>query len=379
MGRRIPPPPVESRVRAARLQRGLSQQDLAARVGLTRQAISAIESGQYIPNTVVALRLAQALGCRVEDLFVLPAPAPAPAVRLVQTPPPDTRRLALVNVRGQWIGYPLTADWGLVEGFAGADGLLPTPDAPPLFLTAPDRLERTALVLGCDPSLGLVSAHLARRSGEARLLWLSAGSTAALAALARGEAHLAGTHLADPATGEYNLPQARQALARTGGLVIAFATWELGLVVAPGNPKGLRSLADLARPGVRIVNREPGSGARALLDHLLARAGIPPTAIAGYDRTVTSHLAVARAVASGGADAGIALRATARLLGLDFVPLDEARFDLVVPRDLLDHPAVALLLDLLQSPALRAELAALPGYDVTHLGTVRADLPASPA
>lgn len=379
MGRRIATPRLESRVRAARLMKGLSQQELAERVGVTRQAISAIESGHYIPNTAVALRLAQVLGSRVEDLFVLAETVDPQPIQLAAPSSPDVRRLAVVSIRGRLVGYPLAAGRELQEGFVSADGLLTHGGASVQaeLLTTPEHLERTALLLGCDPSLSILSTHLARRGCGPRLLWLSASSQAALDALAKGDIHLAGSHLCEPKSSEYNVPHARRALAGMGGLVIAFTRWEQGLVVAPGNPKGLRTVADLARPGVRIVNREPGAGSRALLDELLARAGVPAAAVPGYDRLVDSHMAVARAVASGGADAGIALRATARVLGLDFVPLAEAHFDFVVPRDQLDHPAVALLLELLRSYPLRAELAALPGYDVSRMGTIIADIPAT--
>lgn len=379
MGRRVAAPNLENRVREIRLEQQLSQQALAERAGLTRQALSAIESGQYVPNTVVTLCLARALGCRVEDLFVLPeCTAPHP-IHLAGPLTPGARRLAVVNVRGRWVGHPLSDGKGISEGFVSADGLT-APDGTPAttrLLAPPEQLERTALVLGCDPSLGILGAHLGRRTVAARLLWLAASSQAALDAVARGEAHVAGSHLRDPETGEYNLPQAGQLLARTGGLVVAFARWEQGFVVATGNPKGLRCAADLVRSDVRLINRDPGSGSRALLDELLAREGVPAEAVSGYDRVVGSHLAVARAVSAGAADVGIGLRATAYAFGLDFIPLAEARFDFVVPSDQVDHPAVALLLDLLQSRALRVELGALPGYDVSHMGTVVASFPAA--
>jgi molybdate-binding protein/DNA-binding XRE family transcriptional regulator len=365
-----------SRVRAVRLAWGLSQAELARRAGITRQALSAIEAGQYLPNTAVALRLARALGCRVEDLFGLGGlPAPAP-VELAGPPDPTATRLVVVNVRGRWVGHPLGEGKGLQEGFVPADGLLTDPERPELT-AAPERLERTALVLGCDPALSILAAHVERANPGVGLRWLGAPSGAALAALSRGEAHIAGSHLPDPDGREYNLWEARRTLGRVGGLVVAFAAWELGFAVRAGNPKGIRGPADLARPDVRLVNREPGSGSRTLLDGLLARAGVDPGQVEGYDFLVGSHLGVARAVAGGGADVGVTLRAAARALGLDFIPLAEARFDLVIPRDLLDHPAVAALLDLLQRRSFRAELGALPGYHVGRTGTVVAVVPAA--
>jgi putative molybdopterin biosynthesis protein len=376
MGRRVRVPALTGRVRPARLALGLSQGQLAERVGLTRQAISSIESGQYVPNTAVALALARALRCSVEDLFALPEGSSVPRIELVGESRDDARRLAVANVGGRWVGYPLEGAQAIQQGFISADVLLPprgtSGDA--RYLTGADRLERNALLLGCDPSLGILCGHLSSQSADARLLWLSAASQAALNAVAAGEAHLAGTHLPDPDSPTFNLFHARRALSRTGGVVVEFARWEEGLVVLPGNPKDLRRVEDLVRPDVRVVNREMGSGSRALFDEMLQRSGIPGDAIAGYHRLVGSHMAAAAAVASGAADAAIALRASALSVGMDFVPLEQMRFDFVIPRPHMSHPTVARLLDALQSASLRAELEALPGYDVAGMGTINLDL-----
>ncbi len=385
MGRRTSIEAIESRVRDVRVAGGLSQAALAARAGLTRQAISAIESGAYVPNTAVALRLAQVLSCRVEDLYGLPEPVVQREVFLAGDQAAGLTRLAVGRVRDRLIGHPLLPGRDIQEGFVSAEGLLAGPSAgnrtggPALadLLVSPDRVERTALLMGCDPSLGILSAHLQRRSADAELVWLNGPSEAALKALQSGEVHLAGSHLRDPRTGEYNLPFARAALAGVGGLVVAFARWEQGLIVPAGNPKGIRRAEDLARPDVTIVNREPGAGSRAMLDDLLERADIPPDAVRGYERTAASHFALARTIASGSADAGIGLRAAAQAFGLEFVPLAEVHFDLVIPNDQLDHPVVARLLDVLHSRRLRSELAALAGYDVSRLGTVTAEVPAA--
>jgi molybdate-binding protein len=275
----------------------------------------------------------------------------------------------------------LTARRALQEGFACADAVLPGPEGAGggrarVWLDV-ERLERSALLLGCDPALGIVAGHMARLArgrDPARLSWLEAGSAASLAAVASGTAHLAGLHLRDGETGEFNVPQASRALAATGGVVVAFARWEQGFVVAPGNPRGVRTAADLAREDVRLVNREPGAGSRTLLDQMLVGAGVPPARVRGYERQVASHFQVAGTVAAGGADAGIALAAAAEAYGLDFVPLVEVRFDVAIPADHLGHPAVALFLEALQERALREELRALPGYDVEELGTVRAEV-----
>jgi molybdate-binding protein/DNA-binding XRE family transcriptional regulator len=402
MGRRVSTEPLESQVRLRRLQAGLSQQDLAERAGLTRQAISAIEGGKYVPNTVVALRLARILGCRVEDLFGLPDDGEEREVEVVAPDgwplvhggrPSGPVRAIVAYGRGRWVAHPLLARRSLREGFSSADAILPAgsgrgagagdaggPGAVVRLSLDTERLGRTALLLGCDPGLGIVAGHMARLAGGregGRLSWLEAGSAASLAAVAGGTAHLAGTHLRDGETGEFNVSQASRALAAVGGVVVAFARWEQGFVVAPGNPKGIRSAADLAREDVRLINREPGAGSRSLLDQMLVGAGVPPGAVRGYHRVVASHFEVACTVASGGADAGIGLAAAAEAYGMDFVPLAEARFDVAVPADHLAHPAVALFLEALQTRALRQELRLLPGYDVDEMGTVRAQIPAA--
>ncbi|HZT08713.1 MAG TPA: substrate-binding domain-containing protein, partial [Chloroflexota bacterium] len=339
MGRRVADPGVENSVRRARAARGWSQQELAARVGLTRQAVSAIESGSYIPNTLVGLRLARELECPVEELFHIPTAVDVPSVEIASPLEPNVRRIALANVAGRWIGHPLSEGRELQQGFVSADALVmdDARSGRAQLLRPVAELEKTALLMGCDPSLGILGAHIERHSSQGRLLWLSCASQTALDAVARGEAHVAGSHLHDPDIDDYNLIEARRALSPTGGLLVAFARWELGFVVAPGNRKRIRSVADLADRNVRLVNREPGAGSRALLDEHLARAGVPSTAVHGYERVVYSHMAAGVAVASGGADVAVALRATATSLGLAFVPIAEVRFDLVIPRPHLAH------------------------------------------
>lgn len=368
--------PVRCLVTEYRNQADLTQEALAAACGLTRQAISQIEAGSYFPNSIAALRIARALGCKVEDLFQIEDDDPVRKVTLVKAAGGDTAgRIHVVKVRDRWIGHPLVPGHDMLNGFAPAGGLL-EPQAragKARLLLPPEQLERTALLAGCDPGLSILSSHMERRSRDARLLWLSASSQAALDAVRRGEAHLAGTHLPELDAGA-NLRQARRALGRRGGLVVAFASWEQGLMVAHGNPKNIGTVADLARPGVRMINREPGSGSRVLLDHWLAKARVPRKKVAGYTALTHSHMSVAHTVRFGGADVGVGLRATAHSCGLDFIPLEEVRFDFVIPRDVLSHPAVALLLDLLQSRRLRAELGILPGYEVSCMGRVIADL-----
>jgi molybdate-binding protein len=196
------------------------------------------------------------------------------------------------------------------------------------------------------------------------------GSTDALAELARKTVHLAGVHLRD-SSGVFNLPFLRKHLGRTRTQVVTLAFWEMGLLVARGNPKSIRSVSDLARKDVSIVNREKGSGARGLLDRRLGEAGVRPSEVSGYDRVLRLHTEVGRRVVEGSADAAVAPRSVARLLGLDFIPLETERYDLVLDRALADdHASVNRLLDALSTRAMRREIDALGGYDTTHTGEI---------
>jgi molybdate-binding protein len=201
------------------------------------------------------------------------------------------------------------------------------------------------------------------------------GSTAALEALERGEVHVAGLHLVDARSGEANVPFVRRHL---GGAVtlVTFASWEVGLLVRKGNPKSIRGPHDLARRDVKLVNREEGAGVRLLLDQRLKAEGVRPSQVRGYRDVALSHLDVGRRIAEGAADVGVGIEAIARLLGLDFVPLQTERYDLVIPAVHLTHPGVSRLLEALARREVRAEIEALGGYSTGQTGR-RIDVPAA--
>ena len=182
--------------------------------------------------------------------------------------------------------------------------------------------------------------------------------------------HIAGSHLEDANTGEFNLPYLRKNFPKEDFSVVTFARWEAGLVIAAGNPKSLRGMEDLVRDNVRFVNREAGSGSRGLLDKLLEKAGIGAHQVHGYDRIAGGHLAAASHVVSGTADACLATRSAAQAFGLDFIPLHSERYDLVMRRQTADLPAVKAFLDVLQRAALRRKLEVLAGYDTSRTGSV---------
>lgn len=366
-------------LRAARRAAGLSQGALAAQADTTRQTIGALEAGLYAPTLGVALRLARALGREIEGLFWLEGERPAVQAEVLSSGPPPAGlplRVQVARVGGRTLARPLDA-FGVADGLiaAGTVGAQVAGRAIVTLLTDPATLDRTAVVLGCDPALTTLGAHLGRRHARPglRLAVGQATSLAALAALARGEAHAAGMHLLDEATGEYNLPFVRRAFAGRHVRVVTAAHWQQGLIIARDNPRGIAGAADLARPDLTIVNREPGAGSRAALDHALRVADTMPEAVRGYARTVGSHRAVAEVVAAGLADAGPGILAAARALGLGFIPLAEERYDLVFADETRDCAPVIALLDTLNSRAFRDEIDALPGYDTSRTGTVVLD------
>ena len=361
-----------------RLGAGLSQLGLASLAGISRQAYAALESGKASPSTEVALRLARALGTKADLLFSLadgpPTRTQADLVGVTEgldhAASRWPRRAQLFHVGPRLLARPLSGPTAARHALVDAEGVIsPISGSSHRVEVQPfdqDELEAPALgMLGCDPAVTLLEPGL-RRYGI-RLVWAEEGSYQALTSLARGEAHVAGCHLIDENTGEYNTSWVRRLVPFACSLV-TFAAWQQGLVVPQGNPKGIGGVRDLAGPQVSIINRQGGSGSRSLLDRLLSQQGIPTDVVNGYGREVGGHLAVARAVAFGQADAGVAVQAAASAYGLGFLPLEEERYDLVIPDHFLDEPGVQALLGLLRWPGLHRRVEALGGYDVSEMG-----------
>lgn len=373
----------QNHLKAIRIAHGLSQGELAGKSGVTRQAISAIESHLYLPTTAVALRLAASLGCRVEDLFSLAEDQEVIEGKLIGHLPRRDEKILTVRVKVARVGTrmvvrPVTELGEVLSYSVQADGYATDVQgqesgARVRVTLSRDRqaIEQEISVAGCDPAIFLVGAHLRQGKDQTSIVGWTMGSMAALRALQQGEVHVAGLHLFDPTTGESNLPFLRRALKSTSYDVVTFATWEEGFLVRPGNPKSIRTVADVADQLVTLVNREEGAGARLMLDQRLRAAGIDSTHVRGYEHIVSSHFEVARAIASHQADVGIGIRSAAQLFGLDFVPLQAARYDLVVPKAYLkSHPTLARLFDTIVSRSFRAEIDALGGYDTSETGTV---------
>ena len=221
-----------------------------------------------------------------------------------------------------------------------------------------------------DLALDLLVSQLSRSRPELTVICSQTGSLAGLVALARREVQVAGCHLLDEETGEYNLPFLRRVLPGEDLLLVNLVHRQQGLIVARGNPKRILSMEDLARPGVTVVNRQRGAGTRVLLDLRLRELGISPHAIKGYDREVPTHTAVAAAVARGEADVGLGILPAARSMDLDFVPIASERFDLAIRADDVDDPLVAPLIATLRSDAFKAVVREMGGYDTSETGAV---------
>lgn len=377
---------VDNRLKSVRIGQGLSQGALAEIAGVTRQAIYAIEASQYLPTTAVALRLAGALHCRVEDLFNLVSLGETVEGELVGADRlPSQARVKVARIGRRYVVRPVAGLGEVLSFTTAADGL--TKDAvrraagsrsAPLRVRVEllrDRrsVEQELIVGGCDPAIFLAGEYFRRRDGRGSVVGWTMGSTAAMEALKREEIHVAGLHVVDEQSGESNLPFIRRHLKGHKMTVVTFASWEQGVMLPAGNPKGIRAVDDLVRKDVTMVNREAGSGARMLLDRKLAAAGIAGRQVKGYQRVAGSHLEVARTVASGQADLGLGVRSAAQLLGLTFIPLQTERYDLVIPAGYLQsHPGLDLFLDTLVSRPFRREIEAMGGYDTTETGKVQA-------
>jgi len=376
----------DDRLRLTRLARGLSQGDLARTAGVTRQAISGIESGRWSPSLDVALCLAHALDSSVEELFGSPTEATPIRGRLATRPPRHTNgrrsptRLVLSEVAGDVVAFPLMGDHVMVPGFQPALATAPPPTEPqhdlePVGPSGRTRLRSntidaeliatpapTLAIAGCDPALALLKGPLERHEPPIGYNWWATCNAGALELLEAGTVHAAAFHR-----------RADQRVRHRPGIeVVGFASWQEGLLLSPRLRGRVRSLEDVIRHNLRIVNRDPGSEARRLLDEELQRLRADPARVHGYESVVGAHLLVASAIASGLADAGVSTEPAALAYGLDFVPWQLEITELHIPRSLVGSPEVRALLDVLAGRELPAQLSALEGYDADPCGRILA-------
>ncbi len=440
------------RLRLARQARGFSQQQLAGMAGVSRQAVSAVESGLSDPSLRVALALARALGLSVEEMFGPGTRIPAVAARPLAPLGAAGSRVILAPVGDELVALPLAGAAVTRAGFVSAGGIangisqgpaegagralpddvsqasaggagralpddlsqasaggagralpddvsqapaggvgralpgralpdraLPDSAGPSGAGPAASRSRHavrsvqpigpprpTLVVAGCDPALPLLEVPLSLLDPPIAFAWWPCSSEEALELAADGLVHVAGAHLLG-SSGDYNTGPAGE-LLRNGAEVIGFCSWREGLVLRSERSADITRIEDLLLANLRLVNREPGSEARRVLDRELTSRGIDPGQVDGYQTRATGHLHVAATIAAGLADAGVASEPAALAYGLGFVPLASERFDLVIPAAQASSREVQGLLKVLSSRWLLDQLASLPGYDPSHCG-----------
>ena len=349
-------------------------------IGVPGYPVSAALTGEIFVEPL----LAGWLGRRPAEPMTLPAVL----TRKVTSPAGDDDflRVAVGRVGERWLAAPLSRGAGVITSLVQADGIALLPrgvqgvsageTVQVRLYRSLSEIEQTIFTIGShDISLDVLAQFLAVH--DRRLASANVGSLGGLIALRRGEAHLAGSHLLDTQTGEFNLSYIREYLPGIPVKVIALVGRQQGLLVRRGNPKQIQALADLARPDITFINRQRGAGTRVLLDYQLDLKGIAASAIRGYNLEEYTHLAVAAAVASGRADTGLGIAAAAQALDLDFIPLFMERYDLIVPNQTYASVLLDPLWAVLQDPAFRIQVGSLPGYDVTPMGTLIAEMEGS--
>jgi putative molybdopterin biosynthesis protein len=295
----------------------------------------------------------------------------------------DYLRVAVGKVGDKVLAAPLARGAGIITSLVRADGLIILPrgvqgaeageQVRVHLYRSKAEIERTIFCIGShDMTLDLLAQFLGEH--DRRLASANVGSLGGLVALKRGESHLAGSHLLDPETGEYNLSYIRQYLIGVPVKVYGFVGREQGLIVRKGNPKGIKSLGDLTRPEVHYVNRQRGAGTRVLFDYHLNRSGIVASSIKGYSQEEYTHLGVAAAVASGRSDCGLGIPAAAQSLDLDFIPLFQETYQLVIPKNYAESELLAPLFVVLNNKDFHDAVAAMPGYNISEMGKLVAEI-----
>lgn len=292
-------------------------------------------------------------------------------------------RVTVGRVGDRIVAAPLSRGAGTITSLVRADGIVRIPSGVQGLQTgeevtvqlyrSKDEINRTIMVLGShDLTIDLIAQQLATQS--VRVTSANVGSLGGLIAIGRGEAHLAGSHLLDPESGEYNLKYIREYLPDLPVTVLALVEREQGLILQDGNPKGISELSDLGRGDIQFVNRQRGSGTRLLLDYHLDQLGVESVEIQGYDWEEYTHLTVAAAVASGRADCGLGVRGAAIALDLDFIPLFDERYDLVIPQVFFEAQLLEPLIELLNDPSFQELVDEIPGYRASGMGQIIAQI-----
>jgi putative molybdopterin biosynthesis protein len=295
----------------------------------------------------------------------------------------DFVRVIVGKVGNKKLAAPISSGAGSITSLVKADGLVIIPRGVQglengdevdvhLYRKLLD-IERTIFCIGShDMSLDILAQSLAGKNR--RLASSNVGSLGGIISLQRGDAHIAGSHLLDPKTGEYNLKYIHQYLNDLPVNVYGFVGRKQGLIINKGNPKGIHGLQDLENPGVHFINRQRGAGTRVLLEYHLNKLGMEPTAINGFEQEEYTHLGVAAAVASERADCGLGISGAAQALNLDFIPLFNETYQLIIPKEFVNSVLLTPLFEVINSTQFQEAVAAMPGYDVSEMGKLVAEV-----
>lgn len=341
-------------------------------IGLPGYPVSAMLTAELFVRDVLCVRqrLPQPAACRIKAYMARQIYSNAGVEEYV--------RVSVGSIQGRTVAAPLSRGAGLISSLTKAHGSIVISEesdglaagtAIDVILSRRNDSTNSLLAVGShDMALEILGVYLKRRL-HTELACANVGSMGGIMAIRNDEAHIAGVHILDEATGQFNLPYIYRYLAGHPCVVVHLAKREQGLMVAKRNPHNITGLADLVRPEISYVNRQRGSGTRMLLDYELKKLAISAGNICGYEREVATHMAVAATIASGTADAGMGIRAAARALGLDFIPVNEEQYDLVLNFS-ADDELVTVITQILESNEFRREVAALGGYDLDGAGNI---------
>jgi len=344
-------------------------------IGVPGYPVSAVIVFELLvkPLVYAKLQISVAQKMEVEAILARKTPSPVGLEEFV--------RVTLGEIGGKLMATPLSRGAGVITSLIRADGIMRIPRLVEGFeagekvkvelLKPLDTIKRTLVAIGShDLAMDILNDHLRRMFPGFSISSANLGSLGGLMAIKRGEAHLAGTHLLDENTGEYNVSYVQRYLSELELVLVNLVYRVQGLMVRKGNPKGIKGIEDLVKDKVEFINRQAGSGTRVLLDYLLKKAGITPAAISGYQREEYTHLAVAAAVDSGTADVGMGILPAAKAFDLDFIPVIHERYDLCMPKDVWDSSLGDKLRAVLASEAFRKAVEAKGGYDLTDCGKI---------
>lgn len=366
---------IESQAGAGEFEKGAKE--FTPIIGVPGYPVSAAITGEIFVEPLIAKWLGRA--------SIPSTTIQATLTRKITSPAGDDDfvRVAVGQVGERVLAAPLARGAGVITSLVRADGLALLPrgsqglpagsELEVRLYRSPDEINKTIFTTGShDMTLDLIAQFL--HGKDRRLTTANVGSIAGLVALSRNEAHLAGSHLLDPGTGEFNLSYVEEYLPDIPVMIIALVGRSQGLLIPKGNPKQIHSLTDLTREDVIFVNRQRGAGTRVLLDYQLEQLGLSKDAVRGYKNQEFTHLALGAAIASGRADCGIGIAAVTQSLDLDFIPLFDERYDLVIPQEFARSSLLEPLFSLFDDNDFRKMVASLPGYDVTPMGNIIAEM-----